>query len=706
MGRILIVAEKPSVARDIARVVGCNKKNEGFLESDKYIVSWALGHLVALCEPEDYDMSYKKWSMDNLPIMPENMKLKAIKKTSKQLTLLKKLMNGKDIDYIICATDSGREGELIFRYIYQFVKCSKPFKRLWISSMTDEAIKEGLMNLKDSKEYDNLYLSAKCRSEADWLVGINASRAYTITHKALLSVGRVQTPTLYLIVKRQYEIDNFKSTDYYEVQTDYGSFSGIWFNEKYSNTHIDDIKKAEEIKTKVNKKQAVVTLVESENKKEYPPLLYDLTELQRAANRAFGYSAKKTLDIAQNLYEKHKIITYPRTDSRYITEDMKNTVAFTFKKLVSIDVYKNDISQLNLNALNFNKRIVDNSKVSDHHAIIPANNKPALNRLTNDEFNVYNLVVKRFTAVFYPPYEYNIKTVVAESQKESFVSKGKTDLNLGWRIIEPLKDKEEKTVIPPELKKGDCLNIVSAKVLKKKTQPPKQYTEATLLSAMENAGREIEDETLKEQMKDSGLGTPATRAAIIERLLSVGYIKRKGKSLVPEEKGKRLCMAVPEEIKSAETTGKWEKGLSSVSKGKMAPDRFMGSIKRFVMFLIDDAQKNKREVVFEAETPIKKHSNVSLGKCPVCGSKVLENSKAFYCSNWKEGCAFTVWKNILDRYGNNMDSAKMRKILKNGRAEKIKITMPQTGESGMADLVLNKERNYIVEIQNFERDKK
>ena len=706
MGRILIVAEKPSVARDIARVVGCNKKNEGFLESDKYIVSWALGHLVALCEPEDYDMSYKKWSMDNLPIMPENMKLKAIKKTSKQLTLLKKLMNGKDIDYIICATDSGREGELIFRYIYQFVKCSKPFKRLWISSMTDEAIKEGLMNLKDSKEYDNLYLSAKCRSEADWLVGINASRAYTITHKALLSVGRVQTPTLYLIVKRQYEIDNFKSTDYYEVQTDYGSFSGIWFNEKYSNTHIDDIKKAEEIKTKVNKKQAVVTLVESENKKEYPPLLYDLTELQRAANRAFGYSAKKTLDIAQNLYEKHKIITYPRTDSRYITEDMKSTVAFTFKKLVSVDVYKNDISQLNLNALNFNKRIVDNSKVSDHHAIIPANNKPALNRLTNDEFNVYNLVVKRFTAVFYPPYEYNIKTVVAESQNESFVSKGKTDLNLGWRIIEPLKDKEEKTVIPPELKKGDCLNIVSAKVLKKKTQPPKQYTEATLLSAMENAGREIEDETLKEQMKDSGLGTPATRAAIIERLLSVGYIKRKGKSLVPEEKGKRLCMAVPEEIKSAETTGKWEKGLSSVSKGKMAPDRFMGSIKRFVMFLIDDAQKNKREVVFEAETPIKKHRNISLGKCPVCGSKVLENSKAFYCSNWKEGCAFTVWKNILDRYGNSMDSAKMRKILKNGRAEKIKITMPQTGESGMADLVLNKERNYIVEIQNFERDKK
>ncbi len=706
MGRILIVAEKPSVARDIARVVGCNKKNEGFLESDKYIVSWALGHLVALCEPEDYDMSYKKWSMDNLPIMPENMKLKAIKKTSKQLTQLKKLMNGKDIDYVICATDSGREGELIFRYIYQFVKCNKPFKRLWISSMTDEAIKEGLMNLKDSKEYDNLYLSAKCRSEADWLVGINASRAYTITHKALLSVGRVQTPTLYLIVKRQYEIDNFKSTDYYEVQTDYGSFGGIWFNEKYSNTHIDDIKKAEEIKTKVNKKQAVVTLVESENKKEYPPLLYDLTELQRAANRAFGYSAKKTLDIAQNLYEKHKIITYPRTDSRYITEDMKSTVAFTFKKLVSIDVYKNDISQLNLNALNFNKRIVDNSKVSDHHAIIPANNKPALNRLTNDEFNVYNLVVKRFTAVFYPPYEYNIKTVVAESQNESFVSKGKTDLNLGWRIIEPLKDKEEKTVIPPELKKGDCLNIVSAKVLKKKTQPPKQYTEATLLSAMENAGREIEDETLKEQMKDSGLGTPATRAAIIERLLSVGYIKRKGKSLVPEEKGKRLCMAVPEEIKSAETTGKWEKGLSSVSKGKMAPDRFMGSIKRFVMFLIDDAQKNKREVVFEAETPIKKHSNVSLGKCPVCGSKVLENSKAFYCSNWKEGCAFTVWKNILDRYGNNMDSAKMRKILKNGRAEKIKITMPQTGESGMADLVLNKERNYIVEIQNFERDKK
>ncbi len=706
MGRILIIAEKPSVARDIAKVVGCGNKNEGFLESDKYIVSWALGHLVALCEPEDYDVSYKKWSMDNLPVMPDEMRLKAIKKTSKQLTILKKLMNSKDIDYIICATDSGREGELIFRYIYQYVKCQKPFKRLWISSMTDEAIKEGLINLKDSKEYDNLYLSAKCRSEADWLVGINASRAYTITHKALLSVGRVQTPTLNLIVKRQEEIDNFKSTDYYEVQTDYGSFTGIWFKEKYSDTRIDDINKAEEIKNKVNKKDAAVTLIESENKKEYPPLLYDLTELQRAANRVFGYSAKKTLDIAQNLYEKHKIITYPRTDSRYITEDMKSTIAFTFKKLFTVDIYKDDISRLDLNALNFGKRIVDNGKVSDHHAIIPANNKPALNHLTPDEFNVYNLVVKRFTAVFYPPYEYNIKTVVSSCENENFVSKGKTDLNLGWRIIEPLKEKEEKNFIPPELKKGDCLNIASAKVLKKKTQPPKPYTEATLLSAMENAGREIEDETLKEQMKDSGLGTPATRAAIIERLLSVGYIRRKGKSLVPEEKGKRLCMAVPEEIKSAETTGRWEKGLSSVSKGKMTPDRFMGSIKRFVIFLIDDAEKNKREVVFDEETPAKKRRSVSLGKCPVCGNKILENSKAFYCANWKDGCSFKVWKNILDRYGSNMDSAKMRKMLKDGRAESIKIIMPQTGESGTADLVLNKERNCIVEIQNFERDKK
>ena len=441
MGRILIVAEKPSVANDIARVLGCTKKGEGFIESDRYIVSWALGHLVALCEPEEYDAALKKWSFDTLPIIPDNIKLKAIKKTSKQLTVLKKLMNSKDTDSIICATDSGREGELIFRYIYEYVKCKKPFKRLWISSMTDEAIKEGFLLLKDSGEYDSLYQSAKCRSEADWLVGMNASRAYTIRHNALLSVGRVQTPTLFMLVKRQKEINDFVSEDYYEVEADYGSFKGLWYREKYGDTRIDDISIANEIKERVKGKDALVDLVKKETKRDLPPLLYDLTELQRTANRLYGFSAKKTLDLAQKLYERHKLITYPRTDSRYLTGDMPVKVASAMKKLLYTDRYKPIVSRLDLNKLNYTKRIIDNAKVSDHHAIIPTDKKTDLSSLSEDEFKVFDLVARRFAAVFYPPYEYMVTTVAASCDGDKFVSKGKTEISRGWHDEEIINEK-------------------------------------------------------------------------------------------------------------------------------------------------------------------------------------------------------------------------------------------------------------------------
>ncbi|MCJ7856290.1 DNA topoisomerase III [Lachnospiraceae bacterium NSJ-143] len=704
MGRILIVAEKPSVANDIARVLGCTKKGEGFIESDRYIVSWALGHLVALCEPEEYDAALKKWSFDTLPIIPDNIKLKAIKKTSKQLTVLKKLMNSKDTDSIICATDSGREGELIFRYIYEYVKCKKPFKRLWISSMTDEAIKEGFLLLKDSGEYDSLYQSAKCRSEADWLVGMNASRAYTIRHNALLSVGRVQTPTLFMLVKRQKEINDFVSEDYYEVEADYGSFKGLWYREKYGDTRIDDISIANEIKERVKGKDALVDLVKKETKRDLPPLLYDLTELQRTANRLYGFSAKKTLDLAQKLYERHKLITYPRTDSRYLTGDMPVKVASAMKKLLYTDRYKPIVSRLDLNKLNYTKRIIDNAKVSDHHAIIPTDKKTDLSSLSEDEFKVFDLVARRFAAVFYPPYEYMVTTVAASCDGDKFVSKGKTEISRGWHDAEIINEKEKKDLIPDNVNKGDILNIKSAVVLNKKTQPPKPYTEATLLSAMENAGRDAEDETLREQMKDSGLGTPATRAAVIERLLSVGYIKRSGKSLIPEEKGIKLCETVPLELKSPQTTGKWEKGLSSIAKGKMQPERFMGSIKRFVLFIIDDAANNNSKVEFEREERHGSKKSASLGKCPICGGKVLENSKAFYCSNWKSGCAFKIWKDILDRYGNRIDAALVKKLLKDGKAEKIKLTLPQTGESGTGTLVLSREKNFAAEVMDFQRN--
>ncbi len=708
MGKILVIAEKPSVAADIGRVLGCRQKGEGFIESEKYIVSWAVGHLVTLWDPEDYNTSLKKWSADTLPIMPKDMGLKAIKGTSKQLSVLKKLMNAKTTDYIICATDSGREGELIFRYIYTFVKCKKPFKRLWISSMTDEAIKDGMASLKDGCQYDNLFFSAQCRSQADWLVGINASRAYTVKYGALLSIGRVQTPTLNMIVKRQNEIENFVSQDYYEVAADYGNFKGLWFKEKYSDTKIDDIKTAWEIKNKVQGQKGLISDVKREEKKENHPLLYDLTELQRTANRYFGFSAKKTLDIAQSLYEKRKLITYPRTDSRYLSEDMRSKAASTLGRLKAAGEYGPLVEKLNLNSLNFTKRIIDNSRVTDHHAIIPTDKAVKLSGLSEDELKIYGLIARRFICVFYPPYKYAETTAVVVCKGESFVSKGKKVISLGWKEAELLREKNDKAAppLPPDIKKGDYVNVLKCEVVKKATQPPKQYTEATLLSAMENAGRELDDEDLKETMKDSGIGTPATRAAIIERLLQVGYISRKGKSLAPSQKGINLCAAVPEELKSAATTGRWERGLNLIAGGKMEKEKFMASIGRFVVFIVNSAAQSGNEVEFEKEEPAKKRRS-RLGICPLCGKGgIYENSKAFYCNNYKTGCNFTVWKDALNRYGAIMDSAKMRKLLKDGIVKNVKITMPQTGEQGKGNLILNKNRNFMLEIAGFERDEK
>ena len=714
MGRILVIAEKPSVGRDIAKVLGATGRGNGYLSGEKYIVSWAVGHLITLCDPEDYDINLKKWRFDTLPIMPDNLKLKGIKQTYDQLKVLESLMNDEDTESIICATDSGREGELIFRYIYEYVKCQKPFQRLWISSMTDKAIKDGFAGLKPSEAYDNLYYSAKCRSEADWLVGINASRAYTLKYDALLSIGRVQTPTLAIIVARQKEIDAFDSKEYYEVNTDYGNFTGTWFLVDYGETKIYEKEKAEEIANKVKGKNATVTKIENEEKRQPAPLLYDLTELQRDCNRKFGFSAQKTLSIAQSLYEKRKMITYPRTDSRYLSDDMIPKIKATLKKLSYVDNYK-EYSQyvLNLEKLPISKRIIDNTKVSDHHAIIPTDGNININNLTDEERKVYNLIALRFISVFYPAYVYNTTRAVALSEDETFISRGTTIIEDGWMALykgveeEEKKKKKEKTeeaVLPP-LSEGHCLNVVDAKAVKKKTQPPKPYTEASLLSAMENAGRFIEDENLREQLKDSGLGTPATRAAIIERLITVGYIVRKGKALVPTTKGMNIIAIVPEELKSPQTTGKWEKGLSSIAKGKMQDERFMGSIKRFVYFLIDNAKKADTTIVFEDEKRGKGKSKGSLGKCPLCNEgEIFENKKAFFCGNWKKGCKFTIWKNCLDTYGNTVDVKKVKELLKNKKVEGITCSLPQTGEKGVATLILNPKLTGELELMNFKRE--
>ena len=704
MGKVLVIAEKPSVARDIAAVLKCGEKGDGFIGGENYIVSWAVGHLVTLCEPDDYDKSLKIWTAGSLPIIPEKMKLKAVRGSKKQLDTLKKLMNAKDTDSIICATDSGREGELIFRYIYEYNKCKKPFKRLWISSMTDAAIKEGFANLRDGKEYDNLYISAKCRSEADWLVGINATRAFTIKYNALLSIGRVQTPTLAMIVKRQNEIDNFVPTKYYEVIADYGDFKGTWTDGK-KNTKIDDKSAAEAIAYKVDGKTATVEDVVKTEKQILPPQLYDLTELQRDCNKIYGFSAKKTLDIAQSLYEKRKMITYPRTDSRYLSDDMIPKIKVVLKRLKDAGIFADYASDLiDGEKLPVTKRIVDNKKVTDHHAIIPADNYYKKDNLTPDEKKVFGLIAIRFIAAFNRPYKYTATKITVLCEDELFISKGNTVTDEGWKRLykEVYKNVKDNEQILPDVKKDDTVMVKEAHTIKKETKPPLPYNEATLLTAMENAGKNTDDEQLKEKMKEYGLGTPATRAAIIERLIEVGYIHRKGKALIPDIKGKQLISIVPEEMRSPVTTGKWEKGLGLIAKGNMQAEKFMASINRYVYYLVGFAAEKSAKIQIEDTKKRKKRSQraKSFGKCPICGGDVLENSKAYYCAGWKNGCKFTLWKNSLERYGVPMTDKLVKELLTDKTVKKIPVIKAQTGEKCTADIIYNKEKN-IMELMNM-----
>lgn len=689
--KTLVIAEKPSVARDIARVLKCESKAEGYIYNDKYIITWAVGHLVSLCEPEEYDIKLKIWNINTLPIIPNQIKLKPIAKTKQQLKIISSLINKKEVDSLICATDSGREGELIFRYIYEITKCKKPFKRLWISSMTDEAISEGFKNLKDSKEYDNLYLSAKCRSEADWLVGINASRVFTLKFDELLSIGRVQTPTLSILVTRQEEIENFKPEPYFELEA---KFLPCDFEETYKGIYIDKDKNSkifvkqtiEDIINKIKDKDGVVENIENKNKELLPPLLYDLTELQRDCNKKFSYSAQKTLSIAQDLYEKRKLITYPRTDSRYLSKDMSSKLRKVLEKLNDTEEFKSYASYvLSLEKLPVTKRIIDDKKVTDHHAIIPTISNIKLNNLSQEEKNVFTLIARRFLAVFYPKYIYQSTKIITKVDEYNFLTKGITVIQKGFTELnfKGKDEKEKKEAKLPRVSKGDIVKLENLEILEKKTTPPPYYDEASLLSAMENAGRFVEDENIKESLKDGGLGTPATRASIIERLISIGYVTRDKKSLIPTQKGKNLIKIVPKELKSPETTGKWEKGLVSISKGDMNPDRFMTSINRYVNFLVDFAKNSDIDIKFEKSDIIskknKKPTNVEIiAKCPKCGSDILENSKAYYCSSWKQGCKFTLWKNSIEKYGLFINKDMAKKLIENKRLDNIKSKINNT----------------------------
>ena len=583
MGMICVLAEKPSVARDIARVLGANTPGKGCLKGGGYVVTWAVGHLVTQVNPEEIDARWKTWRQDTLPMLPENIPLKVIAQSRDQFQCVKTILNAPQVDSVICATDAGREGELIFRRIYQMAGCRKPFRRLWISSMTEEAIAEGFANLRDGADYDGLYASALCRSDADWLVGMNGSRAFTLRYDSLLSVGRVQTPTLSILVKRALEIRNFVPENYWEVQADFGGYRGTWID-KDGKTRIPDEKTAKEIVSAVTGREGEVLEVSTERKRVPPPLLYDLTTLQREANARYGFTAQKTLNLAQALYEKHKLLTYPRTDSRYLSHDMRPKVQGILKGMPE------PLRALVLSpdkAVDPGKRVYDDAKLTDHHAIIPTGRRPGT--LTADEQKLYEMVARQLIAAFYPDMEYDAMSAVTGVGEHKFLSRGRAVIAQGWQAAnpplrsKPKKGEEEQAL--PQLQKGQRVPVKSAKAVAKKTTPPSPYTENTLLAAMENAGKFVENEELRRQMKERGLGTPATRAAIIERLIAVDYVRREKKALIPTDKGIRLIAVAPEQLSSPETTGRWEKGLSDIAAGKMEPNRFMQSIRRYCAFL-------------------------------------------------------------------------------------------------------------------------
>ena len=616
----LVLTEKPSVGREIARVLGCHTKGKGYLEGPKHVVTWALGHLVTLAEPEDYDKKYKTWRLEDLPMMPRQMKLKAIGQTSQQYASVRNLMKRGDLGELIVATDAGREGELVARWIMEYAGWKKPFRRLWISSQTDSAIKEGFARLQPGKAYDNLYASAVCRAEADWLIGLNVTRALTTRFNAQLSAGRVQTPTLAMMVNREEEIKKFIPRDFWTVRADFGDYFGDW-RDASGQGRIFDFSRAEALLRKIKGAAGKITELKVEQKADPAPLLYDLTELQRDANRRYGFSAQKTLSVLQGLYERHKLVTYPRTDSRYLTKDIIPTLKDRLNS-VTIGEYAEYTRPLMSKPLPVTKRIVDDSRVSDHHAIIPTEEPVRLSVLDADERKLYDLIVKKFIAAFYPPFKYERVTVITTAEGESFYSRGKVVRDQGWKAVygrgADQEGEERDDALPEQVlhsqKKGAVKQVKDCKANKSQTKPPARYTEATLLSAMESPGKFVEDEELREALKQSGLGTPATRAEIIEKLINTDYVERRGKELVPTSKGIQLIGLVSEELRSPELTAKWEQSLSEMARGRQSKTSFMTGIREYTVKLVKEIATSGAQ--FKAD-------NISRVKCPECGQYLI-----------------------------------------------------------------------------------
>ena len=683
----LVIAEKPSVARSIAAVIGATEKQNGYWQGGGYLVSWCIGHLVSFAEAGQYDEKYCKWKYEDLPILPQPWQFIVPDEKKQQFEVLRALLNRPDVDSVTAATDAGREGELIFRFVYQMAGCTKPVKRLWISSMEDAAIREGFANLRPDSDYDALYQSALCRAKADWLVGINATRLFSVLYHKTLTVGRVQTPTLKMLVDRDAKILRFQKEKYYTVGIQSGSL-------KADSGRISDAETANSLKEKCTGTTPVCTSVKREKKTEQPPKPYDLTTLQREANRLFGFTAKQTLDYAQQLYEK-RLLTYPRTDSQYLTEDMGQTAQHLVSDLLELLPFAQE-----LDLTPEVGRILNSKKVSDHHAILPTAEfvKQGFTGLAESECKLMNLVCAKLLCAVAVPHEYETVAAVFSCAGNEFTAKEKTVLIPGWKEIDQrfratLKADTEEEVLNalPELAEGQNFSVTTD-ILEHFTSPPKAYTEDTLLSAMERAGAE----DMPEEAERKGLGTPATRAAILEKLVQMGFVQRKGKQLVPTKDGINLAVVLPESLTSPVLTAEWESRLTEIAKGNADPDEFMAEIEAQVRQLIKTYSciSADKQNLFQSE-------RVIIGKCPRCGENVYEGKKNFYCGN--RGCQFVMWKN--DRFFEQRKKAFTPKIaaalLKNGKAKVKGLYSEKTGKTYDATVLLadtgGKYVNYRVE---------
>ena len=654
MSKFLVIAEKPSVAQSYAKNLSAYKREDGYLEGESCIVSWCLGHLAEYAQPEEYDPKYEKWQFDDLPILPEAWKLKVSKDKKKQFEVIKTLMNRSDVEYLVNGCDAGREGELIFQRVYVLAGCRKPVKRLWISSMEDAAIQKGFQTMKSEEEYKNLCMAAVCRAQADWLIGMNGTRAYTTRYFKRLVVGRVQTPTLAMLAERQERIEHFQKEAFYKVALTDGKLTVV-------SENIANEEAAELLAALCNGSTAVVTQMKKERKKSFPPKLYDLTSLQREANRYFGYTAKRTLDMLQELYEE-KLVTYPRTDSQFVTEDMKDSVEELVEKMPVLLSFV-DYGQLGHGI----KRVINNAKVSDHHAILPTKEvvEKGIADLPADKKNLMMLICQQLVQATGEEYLYEQTDITVKCQEHDFKARGKIPVQMGFKEVEkafkqlcvkaePVEEKEKETSIPAGYEEGMRLFPVKADKTTHYTSPPKPFNEDTLLAAMETAGnKEFDSETEKK-----GLGTPATRASIIEKLVSSGYAQRKGKQILPSTEGKELVKVMPEYLKSAVMTAEWENQLLMMEKGQITDTQFMGEITSLVRKILEVC----REIPEEERRRFQTEREV-IGKCPVCGCDVFEGKQNFYCSNRQ--CDFALWKEnrFLGSMEKNLDKKMARELL-------------------------------------------